>query len=103
MQMSHDDATKAAKAFAQYKTVYKSPNSPLKAKQRREAIKLMPSYQWWDAYGARFAPELAYVACHVLSKPVGVGAVERSHKVLKGKIVNKHRNRLKPRNQNMEV
>ena len=101
-RLFYDDTDKAAKAFAQYTTVYKASNSPFKTPQRLANIKNMPPHQWWKAY-SKHAPELAYVAMHVLSKQVGVGAVERSHKKLKSVVATKHRNRLQPGNQNREV
>jgi hypothetical protein len=101
-RLFYDDLGKAAKAFADFSLVYKAMNSPFKDPVRLINIKGMPSYEWWNLY-AKHAPELAYVACHVLSKPVGVGAVERSHKKLKSVIARKHRNKLTADNQNKQV
>jgi hypothetical protein len=75
----HNDVAKAAKAFRDYKGIYKAGNSPFKEPHRLRNISEMPAHMWWELY-AKHAPELAYVAMHVLSKQVGVGPVERSHK-----------------------
>ena len=101
-RLFYDDLGKAAKAYADFNLVYKAPNSPFKDPVRVMNIKGMPSYEWWKLY-AKHAPELAYVACHVLSKPVGVGAVERAHKKLKSVVARKHRNKLTANNQNKQV
>jgi len=98
----HNDVSKAAKAFREYKTVYKAANSPFKVPSRLANIGEMPAYLWWQLY-ERHAPELAYVAMHVLSKQVGVGPVERSHKKLKSVVATKHRNRLHEVNQQRQV
>ena len=101
-RLFHGDVLKAAKAFADYKLVYKAANSPFKKPSRLANISSMPPHLWWDTY-KNHAPELAYVAMHVLSKQVGVGPVERSHKKLKSVIATKHRNWLHPDNQNRQV
>ena len=98
----HNDVDKAAKAFRDYKSIYKAGNSPFKEPHRLRNISEMPPHMWWDLY-AKHAPELAYVAMHVLSKQVGVGPVERSHKKLKSVIATKHRNRLHEANQQRQV
>ena len=82
--------------------IYKAANSPFKDPIRLKNIATMPDYKWWEMY-AMHAPELAYVAMHVLSKPIGVGGVERSHKKLNSSVVTKHRNHLNHGAQQREV
>eukprot|EP01050_Picozoa_sp_SAG11_P044162 SAG11_NODE_21317_length_427_cov_2.359756_1_plen_89_part_10 len=68
------------------------------------ALKL-PTYQphtWWNSY-AHDAPELAYVARRVLSKHVGIGAIERSHKKLKSSVFSKTRNWMQQTKINRET
>ena len=40
------------------------------------AAKQMPSYEWWDQYGAS-VPELQAVACIILSQPSSASIIER--------------------------
>ena len=42
-----------------------------------------PPWAWWESIGCRHFPHLARIALRVLTKQVGIGAVERSHKVMK--------------------
>ena len=48
-----------------------------------------PPWAWWESIGCRHFPHLARIALRVLTKQVGIGAVERSHKVMK-KVSIKH-------------
>ena len=58
-------------------------------------MKKVPSNKFSDAYCADL-PTLGYVARRVLSKQVGVGAVERSHKGMKYTVFSKDRNQMSP-------
>ena len=50
----------------------------------------MTDWKYWQQFGHDL-PELAHVATRVLSKHVGIGAVERTHKKMKNVIFNKSR------------
>ena len=78
------DAESVTLVMTQF-TEYMAPGT-----HRREmSIALLPMIEegtktpWsgWEAFGARHFPQLAKVAIRVLTKQVGIGAVERSHKV----------------------
>ena len=43
----------------------------------KEMAKAMPPHKYWEMEGGIY-PELQFVAMRVLSKPVGIGSVERS-------------------------
>ncbi|MDA8539166.1 hAT family dimerization domain-containing protein [bacterium] len=36
------------------------------------------SWKWWESFGCRYFPNLAKIALRVLTKQVGIGAVERA-------------------------
>ena len=59
-------------------------------------------WKWWKAFGARYYPDLAFVAMRVLSKQVGVGAVERSHKKMKNGVFSKSRPNLSAKKASVE-
>jgi hypothetical protein len=102
-RLFHGDPTKGAQAMEQY-TLYKQPNSRFAGPIRQAALKL-PTYRphtWWNSY-AHDAPELAFVARRVLSKHVGIGAIERSHKKLKNSVFTKYRNSLQHAKINRET
>ena len=102
-RLFHGDAIKAAKAMDQYH-LYKQPNSRFASPIRQAALQL-PTYKphtWWSSY-AHDAPELAFVARRVLSKHVGIGAIERSHKKLKNSVFSKDRNALQHEKINRET
>ena len=78
------DAESVTLVMTQF-TEYMAPGT-----HRREmSIALLPMieegtktpWSWWEAFGARHFPQLAKVAIRVLTKQVGIGAVERAHKV----------------------
>ena len=86
------DVDKAAQALADFQK-YKDAGYFSLLKQ--SGVKKVPSYKFWDAYCADL-PTLGYVARRVLSKQVGVGAVERSHKGMKYTVFSKDRNQMSP-------
>jgi hypothetical protein len=45
----------------------------------------IPCWRWWESFATDW-PELKFVAVRVLSKQVGIGAAERSHKLMKRKV-----------------
>lgn len=60
------------------------------------------AHEFWQSEG-RCYPALRYVAMRVLSKPLGIGSVERSHKKLKNVILTAKRNRLHISKVNQEL
>ena len=90
------DATKAAKALKEFNE-YKRPEymQGMEGNIRKEGILISQPWEYFDAY-IHDKPNLGKVARHVLSKQVGVGAVERSHKVMKNVTFDKTRARMEP-------
>ena len=68
----------------------RNPDGPARSAAGIELINEAP-WKWWKAFGTRYYPDLAFVAMRVLSKQVGVGAVERSHKKMKNGVFSKAR------------
>ena len=61
----------------------------------------MPLWNWWGYHSATF-PKLTIVAERVLSKQVGIGPAERSHKQMKKHTFTVNRGSLDPKQANME-
>ena len=68
--------------YIQANSPLRDPNGLAQTQTAIEMAKKQP-WKWWTVFGAQYYPDLAYVAQHVLSKQVGIGAVERSHKKMK--------------------
>lgn len=86
---------KAAKAMAQFGK-YKAADSRYKSIVRRAAYpNHTTSYGYWDMFGHDL-PELAYIFRRVLSKQIGIGDIERGHKVMKNTVFHKMRGALNP-------
>eukprot|EP01043_Picozoa_sp_COSAG02_P051034 COSAG02_NODE_5319_length_4442_cov_2.816947_3_plen_196_part_00 len=99
---SHDgviDNDKVGRIMVQYAEYLSSdnplrnPNGPACSTVGRQLIKEQP-WKWWKAFGPRYYPDLSMVAMRVLSKQVGIGAVERSHKKMKNAVFSKDRGTL---------
>ena len=86
------DEDKAADAVAQLHT-YKGAG--YWTGMRARGVTKVACYDFFDAY-CYDLPELGFVARRVLSKQVGVGAVERSHKVMKNVVFSSDRPNLDP-------
>ena len=79
-----NDVDSVTKVITQF-TEYMAPGTH----RRGASVALLPMieagdkspWSWWEAFGSRHFPELAKVAIRVLTKQVGIGAVERAHKV----------------------
>ena len=92
------DSSLAAKAIEQFNT-YKKPEYFIGAMGSiRKKLARNENMKPWDFYDSVCAgmPELAKVARRVLSKQIGVGAVERSHKAMKNISFDKTRANLRP-------
>jgi hypothetical protein len=81
---------------------YNGPDSKLKTTECKIIAEDCDAHEFWQSEG-RCYPALRYVAMRVLSKPLGIGSVERSHKKLKNVILTAKRNRLHISKVNQEL
>jgi hypothetical protein len=90
------DASKAAKALKEFNE-YKRPEymQGIEGTIRKEGIPISVPWEYFEAY-VHDKPHLGKVARYVLSKQVGVGAVERSHKIMKNVTFDKTRAAMDP-------
>ena len=101
------DTDKVGRIMVQYSeyidatSPLRNPNGPALSKIGTQLLKDQP-WKWWNAFGARHYPDLAFVAMRVLSKQVGIGAVERSHKKMKNGVFSKARPNLSAAKANVE-
>jgi hypothetical protein len=104
-RLFHTDLDKAADVMTQY-TTYSSAGphrtALLAAQVQKVKAGTLEPWKFWDAIGHKF-PELAIVGQKVLSKQVGVGDVERSHKKMKKVVFSNERPRLDPKRANREL
>lgn len=50
----------------------------IKAIESKDSKYYNKSWKWWESFGCRYFPNLGKIALRVLTKQVGIGAVERA-------------------------